>query len=138
MVFRAIINAIKTYRAQTRALEHIRAERAAIQRTADELAAMERTNRAAEADLAEFLKFSKEEMEANSAALEEADRVSTELANRLGELGEMQLRDTYEAEHALADAAEGASSAARVKEVMDRIVRGHASGLGGGDGKSSP
>ena len=139
MVFRALINAIKSYRAQTRALEHIRAERAAIQRTVDEIEAMQRTNRAAEAELSAFVKFSKEEVEANSAALEEADRVSTELTNRLGELGEAQLRDVYAAEHAMADA-DGGSSAERVKEIMERIARGQepvggGGGVGSGDGE---
>ena len=107
-------------RAQTRALERIRAERSALEKTQREIAAMTEKNAENERALASFAKWSAGAMRENASSMEEIERVTTEMTDRLGAVSEQHVRDAYEAEARAAEAM-NASRAAAVFANLDEV-----------------
>jgi hypothetical protein len=120
MVFKTLWNYVKVYRAQTRALERIRAERSALEKTQREIAAMTEKNAENERALASFAKWSAGAMRENASSMEEIERVTTEMTDRLGAVSEQHVRDAYEAEARAAEAM-NASRAAAVFANLDEV-----------------
>ena len=119
MVFRTLWNYVKLYRAQTRTLERIRAERAALEKTQREIAAMTEKNAENERALASFAKWSAGAMRENSSSMDEIERVTTEMTDRLGAVSEKHLRDAFEAEARSAEATNAARAAVMFDKAED-------------------